>query len=211
LTQSAGSLKYIKKPGDVAIRIRVPKELVGSLIGKGGELIKVLTKASGTQMKFEDWNGPEVRDGYGWGSGGIYSILTIEGAPAAVIEGVMLVCARLSDIAASHLRMAQLLLPEEITGRVIGKKGENLKRLKGGAEKGKGGGGGSLRVVIGDAIALGTGGTAERVIMVTLCGPADPFRAALTNLIQIVEGECQQAIGKNIQLMAMLQKKHHAC
>jgi len=111
------------------IAIQVQNIYVGGLIGKKGVSISELNRNSGCMIQVMD-----VDDDHSL-SPESYRIVTISGIPNNIKQACKLITRRLSDISKSLNARLDFLFNGEMTGRVIGKKGANISKLRGPADK----------------------------------------------------------------------------
>lgn len=196
-------MKYLSSPKDVALCIRLPKEAVGFLIGKNGDHVKKAQSSTRTTWHFDDWTGPEVEDDFPpimadqgwWRKNRRHSILTVVGGSAAVTNATVLVAGKMAELVMSRLHMVPLLVPQAVVGRLVGKKGANIKRLQGDTKEN--------RVRVGDKFEFKHGGTTEDMVTVTLCGPEESFVNALAQMVGTVAAHYAELVDRSAQVWNM--------
>lgn len=187
-----GTLRNLKA-GQVVVRIRLASLFVPGLIGKGGENVKEMRKESGAQFDFDDWSpvdgvmdDPDFLPVNEWGDrrpqkAGL-SVIKISGDAEAVACGLLLIALKTQEAAMSNFQRLVVIVPDALVGKVIGKKGENIKKLRGNDQL--------FRINVGDKpTAVISEAGDEQVTLVTLFGPSGAMLKCVENLVSFLTDE----------------------
>ncbi|RWS06898.1 Tudor and KH domain-containing protein-like protein [Dinothrombium tinctorium] len=96
------------------VKVKVPKDSIGAVIGRGGEMIKDIQEKTNTKVKFEDLCDSEMARN-----------AVIRGTPEDVIEAEALI----RKIILNQASVDQIFIPFEAIGFVIGKNGESIRNI----------------------------------------------------------------------------------
>mmetsp|Transcript_37057 Transcript_37057/g.58314 ORF Transcript_37057/g.58314 Transcript_37057/m.58314 type:complete len:322 (-) Transcript_37057:156-1121(-) len=157
----------------MSFRLQIPNPVVGSIIGKSGEIIKSIRDQSGARVIIADSQPGEDRD------------VTIKGNLTAVDQAVNLILTHICQVPPSPtFEMEQpddslslkVLVANDQAGAIIGKGGEVIKQLR--EESG-------ARISIGKKI--------DFVRTVSIIGNVNTVRAALAVLVRLVHAHPSSA------------------
>lgn len=99
------------------VRVRVPKEVVGAVIGRQGRNIKSIQEKTNTRINFEQQGAGEEGD----------HIAVIRGTSVDVQEAENLISEFIKE--QSNLTTETVFIPVKACGRIIGKNGENIRHM----------------------------------------------------------------------------------
>mmetsp|Transcript_18166 Transcript_18166/g.51236 ORF Transcript_18166/g.51236 Transcript_18166/m.51236 type:complete len:316 (+) Transcript_18166:289-1236(+) len=104
----------------VHLNMVVHQSLVGSIIGKGGEIINSIREKSGAKVIISEApNGSDERD------------VLVKGSEESVRMAVELIMQRMEDENAGDFSVSmKVLVPNELAGALIGTGGENIQRMR---------------------------------------------------------------------------------
>jgi predicted RNA-binding protein YlqC (UPF0109 family) len=161
----------------MSFRLQIPNPVVGSIIGKSGEIIKSIRDQSGARVIIADSQPGEDRD------------VTIKGSLTAVDQAVNLILTNICQVRSSQPTFDQtgaeqrddslslkVLVANDQAGAIIGKGGEVIKQLR--EESG-------ARISVGKKI--------DFVRTVSIVGNVNTVRAALAVLVRLVHAHPSSA------------------
>ncbi|XP_069692009.1 tudor and KH domain-containing protein homolog [Periplaneta americana] len=109
-------VQRIKTSRPTAIEVKIPKECVGIVIGRGGITIKDIQEKTDTRIHFKD----ELETDQ-------HRVCIIRGTP----EGAQLAESLIHDIMLNQplIETLEMFVPQQACGRIIGRNGENIRSV----------------------------------------------------------------------------------
>lgn len=183
-----GQLKKLKE-GDIVVRIRVASSLVPLLIGKGGEGVKDMKKKTGASFDFSEWKevGQPSEENPPSGEKNSHNlagnhVINIMGDPGQVAQGLLKIAEITQQASLALFQRLLLVIPNTLIGKVIGKKGENIKKLKGDNPY--------FRIHIQqDPVALAMDAGEEQVTLMTFFGPSESMITSVAAVVDFLSDE----------------------
>lgn len=103
--------------GFASLEVKVPREFVPAIIGRGGSMVKSIESATSTRIKFDDDN-PELE----------YRICFVKGTP----EGLRMAEAMINNMIASQplIETYETYVPQRVCPKIIGRAGETINKIQ---------------------------------------------------------------------------------
>jgi len=158
----------------VEIGLFVRLALVGQLIGKKGATIREIRKLSSANMKFGD-DDVEVEKDTQCERMDTYRVLALSGTKKEVVTACKVIAAKVAEAEQCLEYKIVFLVPEDYCGMFIGKKGSNIKELKGDADQ-------RIRINLGRESLQLPG--ANKVTLCTVNGPRENTKRAMERIVK---------------------------